>query len=1013
MQYYTFQNRKQFIYSGELHYFRIPKSMWEDRLQKCKQAFLNSIGSYVPWNWHEERPGKFNFKGDRNLEEWIKLACKSGLALIIKPGPHICAEWDSGGFPNWLISTGCQFRSLDPIYLKYCRRYLKKINGIISRHQTTRGGNIYLYQVDNEFFSEDEEGYLSTLEKITRKDGIKLPLIHNAGTFGIRGREITDCLNFYPPPWQINGSVYFDKLRRLLEKQPDAPRVTMELQGGMFSLFGLSFPTINGEIPPQWTDMLIKSVVAEGLNGLNFYMYHGGTNPGNWRAYNVTTTYDFSAAIREGGELSERYYVSRLLGGFFDSFGRDLLDAEPRKNHATSSSERIDVLARAGQKTAFLFPRNLGKHDVDFRISLPDPLTNKMMTIPEKGCFHLKSLSMAIVPVNLPLNRDADLFYSTFQLFHRFEQKQRTVLIIYGTENERGQVVLNLSKKAPVTGDMRSHSWMGAARLRLDIRIQKKPSFVMVNTGRPLLIVAVTAEMASHAWMMNYKREKLALLSDIYFMRTAKAKNDRLNVQIETKPDDKKPAFIITGHKPEKMSLNGKSVSFRFRQNYGVADFRLKKHAFPGFYLPLNAGWRSKPGSPEKEIDFDDSGWKPCALPNSLEKTGLFKNGCVWYRAKFNPGRLSDALYLSVKEFRDEASFYLNGKYIGTGINHFHKEVSAWIKPGENVLAVALESLGHANVAWATITGLISPPYLASKEKKIELVFWKRKITGEYLNNRVLENTPHEVKSNFDDSKWENCEVSKSYDSRLSQTAFLRRTYWYRTNVFIPVAAKKKMVTLDIDEAGDEIWVYVNGVFMGRRGARGAPFQGVAEYQNNFSFDITENVKFGGKNLLAIGVRHQCDSKGGLHRGARLSFHDLRLGNWKARAGLCGETMDWQNEKFDDSSWDLDKIYDYPGIVYYRKKVKLDLPAGFECPLRLTVKNLAAKTFLFFNGVLLGRYAAKGPQNDFYVYEDLIRKENVITLAVETKDKTVDLSGISISPYFMAKKEKITLLFGK
>ncbi len=149
------KGKRKFIYSGELHYFRIPPSQWYDRLLKCKRAFLNSIGVYMAWNWHEQEEGKFCFKDDKDLGKWIDLMEDLDLYIIARPGPYICSEWDFGGFPNWLLPKDCEMRSLETNFMRYSKRWLKEVNKIIKPHLVTRGGNIFLYQVENEFAAGD------------------------------------------------------------------------------------------------------------------------------------------------------------------------------------------------------------------------------------------------------------------------------------------------------------------------------------------------------------------------------------------------------------------------------------------------------------------------------------------------------------------------------------------------------------------------------------------------------------------------------------------------------------------------------------------------------------------------------------------------------------------------------------------------------------------------------------------------------------------------------------------
>ena len=91
------------IISGALHYFRILPEYWEDRLTKLKACGFNTVETYTCWNLHERREGQFDFSGMLDIERFIETAEKLDLNVIVRPGPYICAEWDFGGLPSWLL----------------------------------------------------------------------------------------------------------------------------------------------------------------------------------------------------------------------------------------------------------------------------------------------------------------------------------------------------------------------------------------------------------------------------------------------------------------------------------------------------------------------------------------------------------------------------------------------------------------------------------------------------------------------------------------------------------------------------------------------------------------------------------------------------------------------------------------------------------------------------------------------------------------------------------------------
>ncbi|XP_026976678.1 beta-galactosidase-1-like protein isoform X5 [Sagmatias obliquidens] len=101
--------------SGSLHYFRVPRVLWADRLFKMRMSGLNAVQFYVPWNYHEPEPGVYNFNASRDLFAFLKEATLANLLVILRPGPYICAEWEMGGLPAWLLrKPKIRLRTSDP-----------------------------------------------------------------------------------------------------------------------------------------------------------------------------------------------------------------------------------------------------------------------------------------------------------------------------------------------------------------------------------------------------------------------------------------------------------------------------------------------------------------------------------------------------------------------------------------------------------------------------------------------------------------------------------------------------------------------------------------------------------------------------------------------------------------------------------------------------------------------------------------------------------------------------------
>ncbi|MBP5153028.1 MAG: beta-galactosidase, partial [Lachnospiraceae bacterium] len=192
-------NGKPFkIISGAFHYFRTVPEYWEDRMLKVKALGLNTVETYIPWNLHEPKPGTYCFDGMLDIERFIKIAEKLGLYVIVRPSPYICAEWEFGGLPGWLLKEdGMRLRVSEGPFLKAFEAYYNVLIPKLVPHQIDKGGNIILMQVENEYgYFANDRAYMESLAKIMRGLGVTVPFItsDNPETENLRGGSIDGAL---------------------------------------------------------------------------------------------------------------------------------------------------------------------------------------------------------------------------------------------------------------------------------------------------------------------------------------------------------------------------------------------------------------------------------------------------------------------------------------------------------------------------------------------------------------------------------------------------------------------------------------------------------------------------------------------------------------------------------------------------------------------------------------------------------------------------------------------------
>ena len=304
------------IYSGAIHYFRTVPEYWEDRLTKLKAAGFNTVETYVCWNLHEKKPGEFDFSGILDIEKYLEIAQKVGLYAIVRPGPYICAEWDFGGLPAWLLKDkNMQIRCMYPDYLKCVERFYKELLPRLVPHLQSNGGNIIAMQVENEYGSYgNDKDYLRYVEKLTRDCGIDCLLFTSDGNTNnmISGGSLPDIykvLNF--------GSRSRTAFNVLKGFENDGPNMCGEFWCGWFDHWRDKHHTRNSlEIVNE-----IKGFIDNDAS-FNMYMFHGGTNFGFTAGANqnqghgyepTVTSYDYCAMLTEWGDYTPAYHAVRKL----------------------------------------------------------------------------------------------------------------------------------------------------------------------------------------------------------------------------------------------------------------------------------------------------------------------------------------------------------------------------------------------------------------------------------------------------------------------------------------------------------------------------------------------------------------------------------------------------------------------------------------------------------------------------------------------------------------------------
>ncbi|GAA1938993.1 glycoside hydrolase family 35 protein [Kitasatospora viridis] len=337
------------IISGGLHYFRVHPEQWADRLRKARLLGLNTVETYVPWNLHEPRPGEFHADGGLDLPRFLDLAAAEGLHVLLRPGPYICAEWEGGGLPSWLLADhDMELRSRDPRFMSAVDEYLEALMEAVRPHL---GTTVIAVQLENEYGAYGTDtAYLAELAELLRRHGVDVPLFTcdqpaDLGRGGLDG--VLRTANF--------GSRVEAGLTELRRHQPEGPLMCAEFWIGWFDRWGGVHVTRDPEDAAGNLDQLL----AAGAS-VNIYLLHGGTNFGFTNGANdkgvyrpTATSYDYDALLDEAGDPTPKYEAFRKVIAKYAPVPEEEVSAAaklaPVRVELTEQADLFDQLAELGE----------------------------------------------------------------------------------------------------------------------------------------------------------------------------------------------------------------------------------------------------------------------------------------------------------------------------------------------------------------------------------------------------------------------------------------------------------------------------------------------------------------------------------------------------------------------------------------------------------------------------------------------------------------------------------------
>ena len=819
----TIDGRDTLIYSGAFHYFRCPKELWRDRFRRMKQAGLNTVETYVAWNCHERAApadvNDFSKIDMTDLDDWLKMAeDEFGFFVILRPGPYICAEWDGGGYPQWLmkyrpadVKTPFWLRSDEPTYLAWCRHWYQAVAKCAKPHLLTNRPagktGVILWQIENEFDFSRMTGpaslaQIDMLAHASREFGIDVPLITcMTRKYAYRDNpflrdNVVETLTSYP---DFNSERLTRAIDALAKYQPEKFRTVIELQGGWFTSLGDRQRLPGGYTAAQIQHVAIAAL-EHGVTAMNFYMYFGGTNFGDLAPRFIATTYDYQAPIREPGGVGERWRATAAIGAMLREHGQQLARSQPVVIDIAGKPDKDVTIAMrtAADGARFIFVRNdqekqprkgtttIGAKGDDSKIEVAydlEPFGAKILYLPPGSMRQdqwqwLPDVASVVMP-----NRPAP------------EQLPAPVKI---TEARRMLEPMPSSSQWQTAQTGQTLEDLGV----LDCR------YIYYRAALP-----PEARSSPAAWGLTVKLPPGDSLV---------AQLDGRTMVSETSSEDGETSLRLDGSSSNGAAGAGELVLMYenaghphsgtggMERSKGISEIRIR----PVNLLARNiGGWKVLPvdsmeNRPEVSSDFNDAGWKSASL--SGDRGYELKAGDIAvFRASFEaPPNASELapLKLVFGHIDDTSIVYLNGEKIGEtrDWNIAHRfDITSKVKPGRNVVALVVANTDGPG-------GVSHGVKLEPKASEGKLL----PITHVATSSTAI--SQHWWEPSLDDSAWPATKLGEPLpEPPAPQT-------WYRMHFSVPTSDPRIWAPwkIHLDATGNG-FLYLNGHPLGRYWQRG------------------------------------------------------------------------------------------------------------------------------------------------------------------------------------------------